>query len=333
MSVDISAKIIEPIRKTYSNVSRRIGDKPASRYQEATFDIQPEENFHYRPTWAPEYERFDKSRTAIVMEDWYSFKDPRQFYYGAYTMARAKQQESMDKSFSTAEKRGLVASFSDEVKQEINNIMLPLRHFEWGANMNNCFITDFGYGTAITQLTMFYTLDRLAVAQYLTRLGLLVSENDVAVLDAAKDDWLNKDAWQGLRHAVEDTFVIEDWFETMIAQNIIMDSVIYELIYQQLVNKLAANGAGTLVMLTEFMSDLQADTTRWSNALVKVTAAESDANKDLLSKWASTWLNRITEAMAPLAKDALGSGSDAALKTIKTNITANLNKQGLSITA
>jgi hypothetical protein len=37
--------------------------------------------------------------------------------------------------------------------------------------------------------------------------------------------------------------------------------------------------------------------------------------------------------MAPLAKDALGSGSDAALKTIKTNITANLNKQGLSITA
>ncbi len=81
------------------------------------------------------------------------------------------------------------------------------------------------------------------------------------------------------------------------------------------------------------MSDLQADTTRWSNALVKVTAAESDANKDLLSKWASTWLNRITEAMVPLAKEALGSGSDAALKTIKTNITANLNKQGLSITA
>ena len=40
-------------------------------------DIQATENFHYRPTWAPEFEIFDARRTAIVMKDWYALKDPR----------------------------------------------------------------------------------------------------------------------------------------------------------------------------------------------------------------------------------------------------------------
>ena len=84
MSVEIKTAAVEPVRQTFSHVARRLGsDKPASRYQEATFDLQSDCNFHYRPLWDPERELYDKRRTAIVMKDWYAFKDPRQFYYGA----------------------------------------------------------------------------------------------------------------------------------------------------------------------------------------------------------------------------------------------------------
>lgn len=44
-------------------------DKPASRYMEATMDLQPVENFHYCPTWEPGYDIFDVRRTRITMKD------------------------------------------------------------------------------------------------------------------------------------------------------------------------------------------------------------------------------------------------------------------------
>ena len=110
MHIDIKSKKIEPIRHTYAHVARRIGgDKPATRYQEAVYDLQPTENFHYRPTWEPDKELYDPTRTALVMEDWYKFLDPRQYYYGNYVMARAVQQESADKNFKFVEKTRIVS--------------------------------------------------------------------------------------------------------------------------------------------------------------------------------------------------------------------------------
>ena len=56
MQIDIKTADIKPIRNTFDHVAKRLGkDKPASRYQEATYDIQPETNFHYRPLWDPEH--------------------------------------------------------------------------------------------------------------------------------------------------------------------------------------------------------------------------------------------------------------------------------------
>lgn len=51
MSHEIKTATLEPVRNTYANIERRFGDRPANRYQEATYDIQGETNFHYRPVW------------------------------------------------------------------------------------------------------------------------------------------------------------------------------------------------------------------------------------------------------------------------------------------
>ena len=112
MTIEIKTATLEPIRNTYEHTRRRFGDKPASRYQEASYDIAPEKNFHYRPTWQPDKLLNDTSRTAVVMEDWYSFRDPRQYYYGTYVQARAKLQEVTESNYSFFEKRGLAAGMS-----------------------------------------------------------------------------------------------------------------------------------------------------------------------------------------------------------------------------
>ena len=68
-------------------------------------------------------------RTNIVMADWYAFKDPRHYYYGVYTMARAKQQEGADKQFEFAEKRNLLGGLDDATRDALVTALIPLRHY------------------------------------------------------------------------------------------------------------------------------------------------------------------------------------------------------------
>jgi hypothetical protein len=91
--------------------------------------------------------------------------------------------------------------------------LLPLRHAEMGANMNNSNIAADGFGTSVTQMHMFHAMDRLGIAQYLSRIGLLLDDGGLALLAEAKQRWLDDPAWQGLRRYVEDSLVLRDWFE------------------------------------------------------------------------------------------------------------------------
>ena len=332
MALNIAAKEVKSLRTNYDYTARRVGaDKPASRYQEAVYDIQPTCNFHYPPTWEPNKQLFDSSRTAIVMRDWYSFTDPRQYYYTTYVVARAKQQEAMEASFELIEKHNLLATTPDAVQDKVRQVLIPLRHVEYGANMNNQDICDRGYGTSITSAMSFNGFDRIGMAQYISRIALLLDGNEETSLNNAKDAWLNAAEWQGLRHAMEDSFVLDDWFEIMIAQNIVMDGLLYPLIYERFIPSLVAQGGSHFLMLTQFMNEWWDETQRWSNALIKVTAAESPENTQRLATWTQDWLNRVETALQPLATLALGNSGTSQLAEVKQALITRLSKNGLKV--
>lgn len=332
MTLEIKTNVLQPRRQTYANVARRLGaDKPASRYEEGTYDMQAEVNFHYRPTWDPKYKLFDASRTAIKMADWYSFKDPRQFYYGTYTIARSRMMESVEKNFAFFEKRGLAATINPSWTEKLKRYLIPLRHYEWGANMNNCQITDFGYGTAITQTAMFATMDRLGIAQLISRIGLMLDGNQGDSLTAGRHLWLEGPMWQGLRHAIEDSFVLDDWFEQFVAQNFALDGVIYPLVYQNFDREGLAHGGAAMSPLIEFMADWYEEETRWVDALLRVTAAESPENKALLQGWMKTWIKRGVAAFQPVAADVLGSKAEAAMAEAVAGLDGRARKIGIEL--
>ena len=68
------------------------------------------------------------------------------------------------------------------------DVLVPLRHVAWGANMNNSSVCAYGYGTSFTAPCIFQAMDNLGIAQYLTRVGLLLG--DVESLDEAKRAWM-----------------------------------------------------------------------------------------------------------------------------------------------
>lgn len=326
MQIDLQTINIKPLRQTFDHLARRFGDKPASRYQEGTYDIQQDYLFHYRPTWEPDREIFDERRTGIRMRDWYDFKDPRQFYYGTYTITRAKQQEAADAAFEFAEQSGL-DDLPDAVHRLMLEVLLPMRHVEWGGNMNNTFISAYGYGTAIEAACMYAAMDRLGIAQQISRIGLVVGGE--TALDAAKAMWLEGPVWQPLRKYVEDSFVIRDWFELFVAQNLILDALVYQFLYVH-VDKLALReGSALFGLVTKFMKDWHGETTRWVDAVVKAAVGESAENKALVGDWVAKHRANASVALESLAQSIFGAATTDVMDTIQSDLQTRLQKVGL----
>jgi phenol hydroxylase P1 protein len=330
MSVDLHTREIKPLRNTFAHTAHYVGnDKPASRYQEATLGTQPTANFHYRPTWDPEHEIFDASRSRVKLADWNALRDPRQYYYATWTMARAKQQDAIEASYEFVDSRKLISKMPDAVRAKVCQVLMPLRHVAWGGNMNNSSIGAYGYGTPFTAPAMFHAMDQLGAAQFITRLGLALDEP--GVLQAGKNDWLNDARWQPLRHYVEDTLVLQDPIELFIAQNFALDGQLYPLVFGSFVDDHIVPQGGTAVaMLTAFMPEWHSESARWIDAVLKVAAAESAANKALIAGWVKTWADRAEIALAPLAELALGAEGKQALNEARAGLDLRGKKAGLS---
>ena len=337
MNIALQAREIQPLRQTFGRVAAYTGDKPASRYLEATLGVQPTEHFHYRPTWEQGFEIYDTRRTAIVLEDWNVLRDPRQFYYASWTIARARQQEAMEANYQFVESRGLAQKMPGALREQALRVLMPLRHVAWGGNMNNCDICARGYGTPFTAPAMFHAMDQLGVAQYLTRLGLALHEP--GTLEAGRNAWLDDPVWQPLRRLVEDTLVLKDPMELFVAQNLALDGQLYPLIFSHYVDDhLALRGAAAVAMLTSFIPEWHMESSRWVDAVVKTASGESghaEHNSALLTHWYLQWADRATQALEPVALQAFGAQeSDAhtqVLAQVRAGLDARVRKTGLAV--
>lgn len=330
MAIDLRTVSITPLRQTFGHLARRMGaDKPASRYMEATMDLQPVENYHYRPTWEPQYEIFDTRRTAITMKDWYALKDPRQYYYGAWTLARGKMQEVAEGDFDLVDELGLAAAYPAAGKEQALKVFLPLRHVAWASNLNKAFVSSYGYGIAISQAACYASMDQLGIAQYVSRLGLAC--NDLDALAAAKTAWLEGAEWQELRRYVEDLMVEKDWFEVLVAQDFALEGLLYPLIYERFNEKLNADYSPVFSMLTRFQREWFGETSKWLDAVLKATAADNPENKAQLAAWIGKWRERALVALKPVAVLAFGDEAEAILGELADNLNARAAKAGIAL--
>lgn len=330
MAIDLRTVSITPLRQTFGHLARRMGaDKPASRYIEATMDLQPVENYHYRPTWQPEHDIFDPKRTVITMKDWYALKDPRQYYYGAWTLARGRMQEIAEGDFDLVDELGLAVTYPPAGKDEALKVFLPLRHVAWGSNLNKAFVSSYGYGIAIAQAACYASMDQLGVAQYVSRLGLAF--NDLDALAEAKAAWLDAPVWQELRRYVEDLMVEQDWFEVLVAQDFALEGLLYPLLYERYNERLNAAYGPLFSMLTRFQREWYGETTKWMDAVLKAAAADNPGNKAQLATWIRHWRDRAIVALKPVAAMAFGADADAVMEEVVQNLNTRATKAGVPL--
>ncbi len=330
MQMDLRTVSITPLRQTFGHLARRMGaDKPASRYVEATMDLQPTENYHYRPTWDPQYDIFDPARTRITMKDWYALKDPRQYYYGAWTQARGRMQETAEGDFELVDQLGLATAYPPAGRDAALKVFLPLRHVAWASNLNKGFVSAYGYGIAISQAACYASMDQLGAAQYLTRLA--IAFGDIEALAEAKQSWLDAPEWQDLRRYVEDLMVEKDWFQVLVAQDFALEGLLYPLVFERFNDVLNAANGPVFSMLTRFQREWNAETTKWVDAVLKATAADNPENKALLGEWIKHWRDRARAALDPVAVLAFGEDGTAVLEEVVQALNARATKAGIPL--
>lgn len=337
MAIELRTNVIEPERNTFDYLVERFGDRLATRYQEASFNLQPREHFHYRPTWDPDREIYDPNYSALKLTDPYSYTDPRQYYYTPYVANAAERYESFAQTLKYIEDRRLLDKMPENWHTVLTGFMLPLRHYEQGAQLLLTNAYRFGYGTTVTQAACFAAFDRIGNAQILSLIGLALAGGAADTLTEAKKNWLYAPNLQGLRRMVEELLIEKDWAVGLIGLDL-LDDQLYPLLYEHLDERALFRGAGPYSLLARHFNDWYRGHRKWLNALLKAWTGDpghGEDNRKVLGEIVARWYPQACGAVGTFARgiaDQAGSASivGAAERGV-AEVAASLTRAGIPV--
>lgn len=306
MQYELRTLVIEPKRKTFTNLAERYGDRPASRYEEGSVEVQAAESFHYRPLWDPQHELFDPRWSALKLTDPDSFTDPRQYYYAPYVTARAHLHEAFAATLDYLDKRDLLSRLPAPWAAVLGELVVPLRHYESGAQMILTYGCRFAHGSTVEQCCSFAAFDRIGNAQLLSRAGIALGGGTDVLLTKAKTAWTTAAALQPLRRLTEELLVEKDWAVALTGLDL-TDQLLYALVYRHLDEAALLAGAGGYSLIAQHLAGWFADQRRWVDALQEAWAADPQhgaANSAVLAA--------VLEDVLPRAQAAVGALAAAA---------------------
>lgn len=335
MQFELRTQVIEAKRKTFTNLVERYGDRPASRYEEGSIDIQCVENFHYKPLYT-KHDHYDADYTAFRLTDPYSFTDPRQLYYAPYVQSRAAMNEAFVKSIDYVESRGLLLKLPAGWDAVVGEVLVPLRHWEAGTELVHVEGSRWAWGTTIDQCCLFAAFDRIGNAQNLSRIGIVYGDGHDGALAAAKERWMADPALQGMRRLIEELLTEGDYAKSLIAVDI-ADRLLYPLMYSHLDEAALSGGAGAYSLLAQHFASWFIDQRRWVDHLIRTwleDPAYGDANKAAADELLARRWAQIVEAVSDVAAavDArIDSGALANVEASAAAVAQDLTAAGLTV--
>ncbi|GAA1710412.1 phenol 2-monooxygenase [Propioniferax innocua] len=338
MQYELKTQVIEPTRHTFDHIAARYGDRPATRYQEGTIGLQPKENFHYRPSYAPEREMYDVNYSAYKLADPEGFVDPRGYYYTPYVTNRSEMHEGFGASLEYVTKRELFGRTPDAWKTVMTEVLIPTRHYESGAQMLFSGACRFCYGSALAQCCAYESFDRVGNAQLISRIGIALGDQTATVLREGKRAWMEAEHMQPLRKLIEELLIEEDWADSVTGIDY-ADRLLSALLHKHLEEVAINNGAGAYSLLIQHLDGWYAEHRKWLDALYKAWTSDEThgaSNIELFSASANKWLPQAEAAVRDIAARAdelLGAdaGCVAAVEAAALETREALSKLGLTV--
>jgi len=210
--------------------------------------------------------------------------------------------DEFGKTLAYLEERNLFGRLPDGWRALAATVVVPLRHFESGAQLVSVAGARFAHGTSIEQCCTFAAFDRIGNAQMLSRVGIALGNGGGDVLASAKLDWQHADHLQPLRQLIEEVMVLDDWAEGLLAVDAV-DRLLYPLLYADLDEAALLGGAGAYSLVAQHFTAWFKDQRRWLDALVSAWRGDErhgGANAAVLDRIDTEWGPRAATAVAPL---------------------------------
>jgi phenol hydroxylase P1 protein len=293
--IQVGSEAIKPIRNTYTYMSGLKVKRPTT-YDECTYNLEPKENFNFQPIWNPELNIFDERRTRVKCEDWEQFRDPAKLYYATYCYNRADYQSRIKGQFEAADRYGWFEKMDPAFIDTVREFLPVLRHFVFGESVAFMHVGRTAVGTAIEQCATYQCYDELGTAQLLTRICLGLEEQVPSILADGKQKWMEDEKFLKLRALTERLMVTWDWAEALIATNLVLDSIVYPLFFEEMTAVAMDNGAIGYAAFSQFLMEMYEYEKTYTVALVKMLLADRPENKEVIQSYIKKWLPEVIEA-------------------------------------
>jgi phenol hydroxylase P1 protein len=214
--------------------------------------------------------------------------------------------------------------------------VLPLRHYESGAQLVSVNGARFAYGTTVSQCLTYAAFDRIGNAQMLTRAGIALGGGSAELLGGAKEDWIQGEALQGLRRMIEELLIEDDWATQVIAVDLV-DRMLYPLLYGHLDEAALMGGAGSYSLIAQHFAAWFTDHRRWLDALYSSWTSDPThgaANSAQLAALVGKYLPPARAAVGLVVdkvEDLVGGGAQEALALSAADIRTSFTQLGLTL--
>jgi phenol hydroxylase P1 protein len=258
--------------------------KTKNEYEDVTLNLQTYVHMHYRHIFDErDFDIYDPRYTRVKCSNWESFRDPKKFWYTTYVSNRKKMAEEVENGFSYANELGVIENLSPQWVDAVRDLYTPLRHLEYGENVQMQHVIRYALGTAIEQCATYQAFDKTGRAQWISQWAMNMEEHHGDFLKHGKEVLLNESAYQPLRRYVEEVLATDDWAEVLVAENLTLDLLLGNLMYREF-NKEAIKNGDTHLSLLNLVILKQADWHRdWAMALFKqLVTDEAESRWDYL---------------------------------------------------
>lgn len=351
MSADQSSQI-KPIREKPFTWDTK------NEYEEVTLRMQTYMHYHYRNIFDErDYDLYDPRYTRIKSSDWEAFRDPKRYWYTTYTRDRKNLAIEVENGFKNAQELGIIENLPSQWADALRDIYTPLRHIEYGENVQMQHVIRYALGTPIEQCATFQAYDKTGRAQWITLWAMNMQEHHGNFLDHSKEILLNEPAYQPLRSYAEELLVTNDWAEVILAENLTLDLLLGNLMYKHLTKEAGKFNDYHLSVLNLTINKQMKWQSDWAFALFKhfandkptsrwdylkslgyeewpgdyrwgrtltdprETPEENLSNLEIIQEWVEKWYPKAYKAVLALAplfeKHNLGIDLEQTLKQIE----------------
>ncbi|MBL3827397.1 hypothetical protein JHD60_21720, partial [Marinobacter sp. MW3] len=96
-------------------------------------------------------------------------------------------------------------------------------------------------------------------------------------------------------------------------------------------NYLASQGGQAVAMLTQFMTNWFSESKKWTTGVLKVAAAESPENAQVLTEWVNHWSDRAVSALLPIVNSVLDERVDEMVSEELDAFRVRITKTGIAL--